>query len=628
MNSIFFGVAHVSLLGTLFIVVIYMVNRVSSKRYSLKWLQFLWILLAIRLLLPPNLLSIVIPKESVVLNTVVKTVEERTNVTKVKRTYLERKKNTQSQSIKPKEQQWENGNQITLMQKRNNSFYIIHNALLALSWIWLTGVFLQLIRYLLVYGILSRKLKKQDKLLETGMYYEKLQVVNSKRKKIELYENRDIVAPFSMGIVKKRIVLPSKEYSENEIEVILSHEYAHICNYDIAFKVLLCIVKCVHWFNPFIYVMEKMVNQNMELICDETVIENKQLDYRRMYGMTILSTINDINDNSNMFLVTHFEGEKNQVKERFRNIIKPVNNRKRPVVIALTCMVLMVASVITCHVTKSEGEGIKATIRTMEPERIISKEMKPVNVVVAGIDGNSSSANARLDSVVIVKWNPETRQMRVRNLARDLYVKIPGHKNNKLSAVYQYRNLELIKKTIEVNFKESIDNVFLFDYAGFQKMIDTLGGISVDITREEAEYLNSTNYISKKSNRTIVEGSNHLNGNQALGYARIRYKKTASGNQNDFGRMERMQSIMKASMDAVSKLKLTDYASFIKEGISSVKTDMEAVQMISYLENLLSDGYSVNCKMFPTMEESKASMVKNVGVVLEWKKQDAQSALQ
>ena len=70
-------------------------------------------------------------------------------------------------------------------------------------------------------------------------------------------------------------------------------------------------------------------------------------------------------------------------------------------------------------------------------------------------------------------------------------------------------------------------------------------GVTIELGEEEAAYLNRTNYISDKANRNVQAGINKLNGNQVMGYVRVRKVKTLGGVNNDYGRVVRQQRALK-----------------------------------------------------------------------------------
>ena len=104
---------------------------------------------------------------------------------------------------------------------------------------------------------------------------------------------------------------------------------------------------------------------------------------------------------------------------------------------------------------------------------------------------------------------------------RDQYVQIPGYKPNKLNAAFAFGGMNLLKKTLELNFGVKIDGMVEVDLSGFENVINRLGGVDVTLTKSEANYLNAL-YEAKFLDAPVVVGKNHLNAKQALVYAQLR----------------------------------------------------------------------------------------------------------
>lgn len=622
MINVFLGVLAVSILSGFFICIMLIVNRVLGNRYSLRWIQALWLLLAIRLLLPLNVINITVPTQAKALNTIVKSVEE--NQTIVSPGLSKQGSAHKNSAVQKGTGVNMNENfDIQVSGKMSTLFTIIRYGFIGISFIWVLGVILQLIRYSISYIIFMRKLNQDNVMIRDSMWYEALRNMNQKNLRIDIYINKKVSSPFSVGVFKKKIILPNKSYTEDELEAILCHEYTHLSNHDILFKMLLCIVKTVHWFNPFIYKMERTVNQNMELICDEAVIRNRKLEYRQMYGRTILNTLKEMSVEPVNCCATYFnvfggsEGEKKQMKQRFQNIIKPVHKKKKPIVIALLCVLVLTSSAVTFSAVKEEKSPLVSATKESKNDKVLTNEEKAVTILVAGVDSNDVN-RGRADSIVLLKWNPKNRMLSVRNLCRDMYVDIPGYDESKLGYAYAAGGIELLKKTVIQNLDVTVDYGMTVNYEGFERIVNLLGGVTIDITKEEADFLNNTNYISQKKNRTLVAGENKLNGNQALGYARLRYIATSTGKGNDFGRIERLQTLLRAMLSKMDSLKIADYSALLKEGFRNVDSEMSVLDGITYMESLLKANYTVSCKTLP-IEGSYQSKRSSKGMsVLDW----------
>ena len=166
---------------------------------------------------------------------------------------------------------------------------------------------------------------------------------------------------------------------------------------------------------------------------------------------------------------------------------------------------------------------------------------------------------------------------------RDMYVEIPGHGHNKLNAAYAFGGVELLYKTIAKNFGIKIDNYCVVDFSTFEKVINKVGGVEISLEEKEAKYLNTTNYISKKKYRNVKVGKQTLNGNQALGYARVRYVVSKKYGDGDFGRTGRQRAVLQAALNKVLQQNPATIANIALDALKDVSTDMNA----SYLKALV-----------------------------------------
>ena len=152
--------------------------------------------------------------------------------------------------------------------------------------------------------------------------------------RVELSCNPLIASPMLIGFFRPRIILPVGELEDKELSYIFVHELTHYKQRDMFYKWLIQIVVCVHWFNPFVYLLEKEVNKSCELSCDEKVLSVLDDKAKREYGDTLISFLKSSNlYKSSLASVTLTEGAE-QLKERLGAIMK--FRKKSKVVIAIT----------------------------------------------------------------------------------------------------------------------------------------------------------------------------------------------------------------------------------------------------------------------------------------------------
>ena len=139
------------------------------------------------------------------------------------------------------------------------------------------------------------------------------EVKDAKKLKNNIYISDKIKTPAVYGIIKPKIILPI-EYQESELNYILMHENAHIKRKDNFVRLFAFIIVCVHWFNPFAWLLLKMLYSDIELACDESVLSNCNETERKEYAYTLLSTA----EKTNVFAAS-FGGSK--IRIRIENIL-------------------------------------------------------------------------------------------------------------------------------------------------------------------------------------------------------------------------------------------------------------------------------------------------------------------
>lgn len=141
----------------------------------------------------------------------------------------------------------------------------------------------------------------------------------------------EAATPMVMGFMKPVVVLPSIEFTEKELSVILSHELTHVKRGDLFVKFIILIAKTVHWFNPVVYLMGRQLNIMCELSCDENVVKKMNAEGRKYYGNTILYILdygvmikNIVND----ACVSSLCNSKKIMKRRLTNIMNAKKTKK------------------------------------------------------------------------------------------------------------------------------------------------------------------------------------------------------------------------------------------------------------------------------------------------------------
>lgn len=238
------------------------------------------------------------------------------------------------------------------------------------------------------------------------------------------------------------------------------------------------------------------------------------------------------------------------------------------------------------------------SIKTPEKEILPRKEEGVNNYLLIGIEEIYNARNT--DVIMIASINKESKEITLVSLLRDTYIEYEGNRAKKLNAFYAAGGMNSLIEVIEINYRIKIDGYAYVSFESFEKIIDELDGIDIELGAKEAAYLNKENYISNPSNRTLKEGWNHLNGNQALGYARVRKVETLGGVTDDFGRTLRQRRVLNAIFEKYKKKNIFDLLSITSTCLSYVKTNLTSQQISNTIECIVEDGITtLNSERFP-----------------------------
>lgn len=201
---------------------------------------------------------------------------------------------------------------------------------------------------------------------------------------------------------------------------------------------------------------------------------------------------------------------------------------------------------------------------------------KTVNILLLGIDDRGMEFKGRTDSIMVVTLDFKNKTTRLTSIMRDSYVEIPGKGYAKINAAYTYGGPELLKRTLKYNFNIDIEHYAVIDFYGFQKVVDMLGGVIVDVKPYEVDELN--NYIRQgPQNYLSGSGIHNLNGDQTLAYTSIRFV----GN-GDYERTERQRRVISLIIDKLKDLGLNDGAKMAKQIYPYLRSDVSIGDMLAY----------------------------------------------
>ena len=195
-----------------------------------------------------------------------------------------------------------------------------------------------------------------------------------------------------------------------------------------------------------------------------------------------------------------------------------------------------------------------------------------INIMLIGQDRRPGQGRQRSDAMILCTINTEKKTLIMTSFLRDTYIDMPDYRgevfdDNRLNACYVFGGMEMLNDALEMNFGVTVDHNIEVDFAGFQNIVNVFGGVGIELTEAEA---------------AIVQGGakagwNHLNGEQALNYARIR---SLDGDTN---RTYRQRKLLMSMFESIRNLRLDQMRDLVNAVFPMVTTDMTNADMLHYL---------------------------------------------
>ncbi|MCL5291655.1 MAG: LCP family protein [Actinobacteria bacterium] len=188
---------------------------------------------------------------------------------------------------------------------------------------------------------------------------------------------------------------------------------------------------------------------------------------------------------------------------------------------------------------------------------------KPVTFLVVGSDSRGKD-KGRSDTLMILRLNPRKKVASLISIPRDMRVEIPGNGTDKINAAYSLGGAELTIETVQQFTGLEMNHFIEVDFQGFKRLVDSLGGIDIDIRPPNGR----SRLKDPEIDLDIPRGMQHLNGDEALKFVRVRHV------DDDFGRVERQQQFLRAVFEKAVKpsslAKLPQLAEIVTD---NVRTD-------------------------------------------------------
>ena len=373
MNEFMKILLSLSVSGALLLLFILGLKPLYKNRFSKRWQYYVWIIVALRFLLPftPDTTIVGSLFEKFDTATVMNEILTSPNVP-----VFVNPGNSESEPIQT------NREMTTAAMREPLNIYV------CLFFIWSALAMVLFVRKITVYQGFIQYIKAGNKEVSDIKILNLLSDCEEKlniKTRVELSRNSLIASPMLIGFFRPRIILPVGELEDKELSYIFVHELTHYKQRDMFYKWLIQIVVCVHWFNPFVYLLEREVNKSCELSCDEKVLSVLDEKAKREYGDTLISFLksNNLYKNS-LASVTLTEGAE-QLKERLGAIMK--FRKKSKVVIAITSIFTIAVCVCFFVTGAYAAPSVANDMKTWKDSEILNEVLTEDGVYYIFCDG-------------------------------------------------------------------------------------------------------------------------------------------------------------------------------------------------------------------------------------------------
>ena len=197
-----------------------------------------------------------------------------------------------------------------------------------------------------------------------------------------------VKSPFILGLVRPKIYLPSN-MDTMTMESVIAHEKAHLARRDHWWKPMGFLILMIHWFNPLCWIAYVLLCRDIELACDEKVIQQMDLDGKKQYSTALL----ECSAQRRLVAICPLAFGEIGVKERVKNIL----NYKKPAFLAIAVAVIACAVVTVCFATNPK-QDFPQDLRTVQ---VRITEIEDHSFLVTPVDGSWELSSSDLFRVPI-----------------------------------------------------------------------------------------------------------------------------------------------------------------------------------------------------------------------------------
>lgn len=253
-------------------------------------------------------------------------------------------------------------------------------------------------------------------------------------------------------------------------------------------------------------------------------------------------------------------------------------NKAKNIFRAVIAVILAVVIGAGCFVGNAMG---KVTYDDKRKNQYVSRSdlahsSSVTNILLLGVDARNPKDDtaSRSDSMMLISIDKAHNCVKMVSFLRDTWVYIPCvDKKQRLNAACQYDGYNGVVDTIEYNFGIDIDGYVVADFEMFKVLVDSIGGVEVEVSEKEAKEV--TSHKGRYGNVKLDAGKYKLTGEQALAYCRIRKIDT------DFMRAYRQRTVMQAILKSVKSANPIKLVSMASKAAPYIETNLSKAKIIS-----------------------------------------------
>lgn len=211
-------------------------------------------------------------------------------------------------------------------------------------------------------------------------------------RRARLLVNPAVPCPMAAGLFQPTVLLPTEEMDPGDLSCVLRHELTHLKRGDLWYRLVLLAAACLHWFNPLVWLLLRQAWADLELRCDDEVLRAAPPEQRRAYSEAILACIRQGQGRAPV-LTTYFRGGKGSLARRFSNILTPGKKRGGALVLAATlATTALLGALVGCSVAAPAASADPAAPDVPQGYKQVFVDFAPYAKARTGIQGGGEAA--------------------------------------------------------------------------------------------------------------------------------------------------------------------------------------------------------------------------------------------